>query len=94
MDMKRGRQPVKLTVEICLGTSCHRLGSQRLVDSLDQLTPEYRQLVAVRGVTCLRCCGKGPSIRLNGIVLSDMTAERLLAIIRDNCRPFIGAKES
>lgn len=74
----------KLLVEICAGTSCYLLGSQDLIDAIETLPPEKRQRVDLRGVSCLTTCGKGPNVHVKGVVLSDMTPERLLQIVEDN----------
>ena len=73
-----------LLIEICIGTSCHLMGSQDLADMLETLPPPMRQRIDLRGVTCLRNCRKGPNVRINGIILSEMTPERLQIIIEDN----------
>lgn len=71
----------RVLVEICVGTSCHLLGSQDLLQVLDQLPAEQQQAVDIRGVTCLKTCGKGPNIRLNGQLYLNMTPDRLLELL-------------
>ena len=73
-----------LEMEICMGTSCHLLGAQDLIDVIETLPAETKAKIVLTGATCLQSCGKGPSIRVNGLVLSNMTPERLLQIIEDN----------
>ena len=43
-----------LTVEICMGTSCHLMGSQDLLAVIEALPAEQRQLIEVKGVTCFK----------------------------------------
>ncbi|MDU4960665.1 MAG: NAD(P)H-dependent oxidoreductase subunit E [Sporomusaceae bacterium] len=74
----------KLVVEICAGTSCYLLGSQDLIDALETLPQEKRAKIDLRGITCLKACGYGPNVRVKGVVLSNMTPERLLQVIDDN----------
>lgn len=74
----------RLIVEICAGTSCYLLGSQDLIDAIETLPVEKREKIELRGVSCLKACGKGPNVRINHIVLSNMTPERLLQILDDN----------
>ena len=74
----------QLVIEICAGTACYLLGSQDLIDAVETLPPEKRAKIDLRGVSCLTSCGRGPNVRLNGVVLSNMTPERLLQIIEDN----------
>lgn len=74
----------RLIVEICAGTSCYLLGSQDLIDAIETLPVEKREKIELRGVSCLKACGKGPNVRINHVVLSNMTPERLLQILDDN----------
>jgi len=74
----------KLTVEICIGTSCHLLGAQDLIDAIEDLPENERHLIDLQGVTCLKSCGKGPNVRINGVVVPNTTPEQLLEIVRDN----------
>lgn len=76
--------PLKsLVVEICVGTSCHLLGSQELFEAVEALPADQRKAVDLRGVACLQSCGKGPSARVNGTVLTEMTPDRLVGVMRD-----------
>lgn len=74
----------KLTVEICVGTSCHLLGAQDLLDAINNLPEAKKARLEVSGVHCLKNCGKGPNVRINGVVLSGVTPERMLQVIDDN----------
>jgi NADH:ubiquinone oxidoreductase subunit E len=71
----------KKLVEICLGTSCHLLGSHDLVLALEQLPPEMKNTIEVIGVTCLKGCGPGPSVRINGVLHHAVTPDRLCELI-------------
>ena len=74
----------KLLIEVCIGTSCHLLGSQDLIDAIEELPEIERNQVDLQGITCLKSCGKGPNVRVNGVVISNMTPDRLLEMIHDN----------
>lgn len=73
-----------VTVEICMGTACHLMGMQELMDVLDLLPQDMRQNIEVKGITCLNSCGKGPNIRLNGNLLTDVTPDSLLDALTDS----------
>lgn len=73
-----------LEIEICMGTSCHLLGAQDLIDAIETLPAETKAKIVLKGATCLQACGKGPNIKVNGLVFSSMTPERLLKLIEDN----------
>lgn len=74
----------QLIIEICAGTSCYLLGSQDLIHTIETLPPEKRSKIDLRGISCLKACGQGPNIRINGVVLSNITPERLLQVIDEN----------
>ena len=74
-------------VEICQGTSCHLLGSQELVDAMESLPPKRRRQIDVCTLDCLKSCRQGPNVRIDGVVFSGMTQERLLTILDEKlCR--------
>lgn len=73
-----------LTVEICMGTSCHLMGTQDLIDVLEALPSDQRRQIEIKGVTCFKNCGKGPNIRINGELLSNATPESLLELLQAN----------
>lgn len=73
-----------LLIEICMGTSCHLMGAQDVIDAVEALPADKRARIDLRGATCLKTCRKGPNVRINGVILSEMTPERLLAVIEDN----------
>ena len=72
-----------LTIEICMGTSCHLMGTQDLLAVLDGLPSDQRRQIEIKGVTCFKNCSKGPNIRVNGELINNATPERLLAILQD-----------
>ncbi|MCX7780422.1 MAG: NAD(P)H-dependent oxidoreductase subunit E [Negativicutes bacterium] len=74
----------KLIVEICIGTSCHLLGAQDLIETIQELPEAERARVEFQGVTCLKSCGKGPNVRINGVTIPSVTPQQLIDIIRDN----------
>ena len=73
-----------LTVELCMGTSCHLMGVQDLVAVLETLPVEQREQIEIKGATCFKNCGKGPNIRINGELISNATPDRLLEILQAN----------
>ena len=73
-----------VTLELCMGTSCHLMGTQELMDALDGLPAEQRQQLEIKGVTCFRNCGKGPNVRINGVLLENATPDRLLEVLQTN----------
>ncbi len=78
------KELTQLTVEICIGTSCHLLGAEDLLDAIKRLPVKIQDKIAVQSATCLQHCGKGPNVRINGLVLTDVTPDYLLQIINEN----------
>jgi len=70
-------------VEICMGTSCYLLGAQALLDAIEILPAEKRNQINLCEVACFPECRKGPSVRINGTMLSGMTPSHLLAKIEE-----------
>ena len=71
----------QILVEVCVGTSCHLLGAQDLFQTLENLPIEKQELLQVQGVTCLKSCGRGPNVRIQQQVYTNITPDRLLEII-------------
>ena len=74
----------KIKVEICVGTSCYLLGAHDLMEAVEHLPQEIKEYIDLNAATCLKTCGKGPNVRINDVVLSGITPERLIEIIHDN----------
>lgn len=73
-----------LVVEICTGTSCHLLGSEDLLQAVDTLIMSKRERIELREVSCLKSCRQGPTVRIDGVILTGMTPDRLLGLIDDS----------
>ena len=73
----------KVVIEVCLGTSCHLLGAQDLMAYLERVPKDWKELLDVRGTTCLHNCGKGPNVSLNGTIYTGMTPDRLQDLLSD-----------
>ena len=44
----------KVLIEICLGTSCHLLGAEDVLDAVKRLPPEKQEKIQLEAVTCLK----------------------------------------
>lgn len=74
----------KLRVEVCIGTSCYLLGAQDLIDAIEEMPDSEKEMIDLVGATCLKSCGKGPNVRINGITIPNVTPEHLIEILKDN----------
>ena len=72
-----------LKLEICLGTGCCLMGAQDLMDVVTALPEEKKQYIELNNPSCLKGCRKGPSIRVDGVVFSEMTPDKLIDIVEE-----------
>ncbi|MEG6585569.1 (2Fe-2S) ferredoxin domain-containing protein [Dendrosporobacter sp. 1207_IL3150] len=72
-----------VSIEICMGSACYLLGAQDLLEAIESLAPEKKAKIDLRGATCLKACGNGPNIKVDGVLLSNVTPKELLEIIHD-----------
>jgi NADH:ubiquinone oxidoreductase subunit E len=73
----------KIKLEICQGTSCHLLGSQELLEAVEALPDTRRDAIELHRIDCLKSCRQGPNARIDGVVVSGLTAERLLGLLEE-----------
>jgi len=62
-------------LEICAGPNCSRRGQ------LAQLAEPYRGKVEIKFVPCMRQCGKGPNLRLDGKLYNGVDAQLLARLM-------------
>lgn len=74
-----------ITVEICAGTACHVMGANTLSNLMQTLEPSLKNAVKVKLTHCLGNCGEGPNVKVEGVLYSRVTADRLHQIIRQHC---------
>lgn len=71
----------RYVVEICIGTPCHLMGAQQLIDAVQSLPEEKLSQIHLKSATCLKACDQGPAVRINGEVFASMTPDRLIKMI-------------
>lgn len=92
-------KPGKHIIRVCMGTACHVLGAQSLLDKLSRdlsiksgETTED-ELFSLESVYCLGCCALAPVMLIDDDVYGNMTAAKVNKILR-NYRKEIKEKES
>lgn len=81
-----------LEVHVCLGTSCHLRGAERVAEELVSLVRELglHQEVQVKGAFCLQHCSEGVSVKVGDKVVDGLRVpevrERLLLEILAQAR--------
>ncbi|MEN6412616.1 MAG: NAD(P)H-dependent oxidoreductase subunit E [Veillonellales bacterium] len=73
-----------LKIEVCVGSACYLLGSQDLIEMIEGLPEDVKANIDLRGSSCLKACGKGPNVKINGELISGVTPDKLMEIIKYN----------
>jgi NADH:ubiquinone oxidoreductase subunit E len=77
----------KVSVKVCLGTTCFVMGSANLQELILSVPKKYGNRVEVSGVPCLGLCSidwefsKAPYVKVNDNVVKEATVEKVLAAI-------------
>ena len=77
----------KISVKVCLGTTCFVMGSSNLQELLDTVPRKYGDRVEVSGVPCLGLCSidwefsKAPYVKVNDEIVMEATVEKVLEAI-------------
>lgn len=78
----------KITLEICCGTTCYMLGTQKLLQIENIMPEEWKDCVAVSAIPCLNNCTSenicgAPFVRINGEIMSHASVESIFNRIRE-----------
>lgn len=77
----------KISVKVCLGTTCFVMGSANLQELIDTVPAKYGDKVEVSGVPCLGLCSidwefsKAPYVKVDDEVIKEATVEKVLKAI-------------
>ncbi len=81
-------KPGKHIIRVCMGTACHVLGSESLLDNLSRdlaiMPGETTKdgLFSLESVYCLGCCALAPVMVIDEDVYGNMTAAKVNRILR------------
>jgi NADH:ubiquinone oxidoreductase subunit E len=81
-------KPGKHIIRVCMGTACHVLGAQSLLDNLSRdlkINPGETtkdDLFSLESVYCLGCCALAPVMLIDEDVYGSMTAAKVNRILR------------
>ncbi len=67
-----------MTVEVCMGSSCHAKGASRVLDLLRNAIKEnnLEDKITLTGTLCLgHCAEPGANMKINGEVVTGITEE-------------------
>lgn len=74
----------KITVKVCLGTTCFVMGSSNLQSLNDIVKEKYGDTVTVEGSPCLGVCStnwefsKAPYVKVENEIVQEATVEKVL----------------
>ncbi len=79
----------KITVEICMGTTCFVMGGSGLEEFVELLNDDEKKNVEVKPSTCIGLCkdreyGKAPYALVNGEVVAEATISSIATKVK-NC---------
>jgi NADH-quinone oxidoreductase subunit G len=77
LDLVTGDAEHRLTVSVCVGTSCYIRGSQGLLNALIRHVEDRGcdNMVDIRATFCYEQCNRGPSVMVGDILLEKCTFE-------------------
>lgn len=79
----------KIKLRLCAGTMCYVMGGAQLMEIEDMLSEDEKQYLDISLSPCLqRCNGSDtpPFAELNGQIISGVSKETLLRIIKEELR--------
>ena len=82
----------KISVKVCLGTTCFVMGSANLQELIDVVPKKYGDKVDVAGVPCLGLCSidwefsKAPYVKVDDIIIKEATVEKVLSAIEEKLK--------
>lgn len=77
----------KVSVKVCLGTTCFVMGSANLQELIETVPAKYGERVDVSGVPCLGLCSidwefsKAPYVKVGDEVIKEATVEKVMSAI-------------
>ena len=77
----------KISVKVCLGTTCFVMGGANLQELVDIIPRKYGDKVEVSGTNCLGMCSiqwnysKAPYVKVDDDVITEATVEKVLEAI-------------
>lgn len=77
----------KVSVKVCLGTTCFVMGSANLQELIEIVPEKYGDKVDVSGVPCLGLCStdwefsKAPYVKVDNEIIKEATVEKVIQAI-------------
>jgi len=77
-------QPERVTVTVCVGSSCHIKGARQVIDRFNLLVKRHRldDRVELKGSFCMERCGEGINWQINDEPLTSASADNAVETFR------------
>jgi len=71
------------TITVCMGSSCFGKGNSANADYITRFIEEHnlQDSVEVSGCLCSNACARGPNIKINDKLISDVSEQTITEII-------------
>ena len=75
----------KITVTVCVGSSCHLRGSYEMIQLLKELirSNAFEQKVILKGSFCMENCTEGVNVKINEELFSIGSIDEMKKIFQD-----------
>ena len=67
----------KVQVKVCVGTSCHLMGSNLIIKYLETISSEVKKKITLDYISCMERCEKGPIVKIDDKLLENATPEKV-----------------
>lgn len=72
----------KILVKICVGTPCHLMGAEELLDMVKNLPEKYQRKFKFKSSHCIEDkCNMAPVVKINDSVYGEQNPEKLKALL-------------
>ncbi|AEH50203.1 [Fe-Fe] hydrogenase large subunit C-terminal domain-containing protein [Pseudothermotoga thermarum] len=74
----------KISVKVCLGTSCYMKGSYDLLNTLISLADkeEWAKNLEIKGTFCFENCGKAPNVMVEDILIGEANLNKVIEAVK------------
>lgn len=77
---------MSIKVEICIGTPCHLMGSQNLIEALQVFNKNIDVDIDIKAVNCLDNCKGAPAVKIDDEIYASTRPKDLIDLIKQKLR--------
>ncbi|MDX9973986.1 MAG: [FeFe] hydrogenase, group A [FCB group bacterium] len=83
MALHQGEHTDRVNVTVCVGTSCHVKGAQKLLSKLIRYVGDknWGQYVDIKATFCMEACDRGPTVNVAGIEINHCTMDKATEVL-------------